>query len=78
MDNTFCFEVEIHNPEGRGHKTTVWASSYRDALQRVTKEYGVGSNGIGCKLRYSQKAEEYYHGNMLDGMGRYLFCPERS
>lgn len=49
-----CYEVEITRSDGRGHKTTIWAESYRAALRLLEKEYGVGSDGIGCKLRIVQ------------------------
>lgn len=49
-----CFEVEITRTEGRGHKTVIWAESYKKAVEMLAREYGVGSNGIGCRLRIVQ------------------------
>lgn len=49
-----CFEVEITRTEGRGHKTMIWAESYKAAMKIIAKEYGVGKNGVGCKLRIVQ------------------------
>lgn len=49
-----CFETEINYCDGHGRKTVIWAANYKEAIKVLNKEYGVGKNGTGCRIRIVQ------------------------